>query len=132
MSAKGSADEYTRWLTLIPDEERDRVAELILSHSMTDFESVGKLCKVLLAETVRGTISPTVGHAAIEFTQMMFTCVGAGMASQGMGNEIRSGAFAELENLATQTKRIQDTAIEFATVDVAPATILDAEFKHHG
>lgn len=63
---------------------------------------------------------------------MMFTCVGADMASKGMGNEIRAGAFAELENLATQTKRIQDTAIEFATVDVAPATILDAEFKRHG
>lgn len=45
MSAKGVADEYTRWLTLIPDEERDRVADLILRHSMDNFESVESCAK---------------------------------------------------------------------------------------
>jgi len=112
-------EEYITWLTLVPAKERNRMSEMVKNHPLTTFGDLADLTKKITAEVLAGTLSPSVATTLLDFVQTLFTCIGAASAETA-----RAGGSAELsalETLAESSQQIQDTVIDFATVDVTPS-----------
>jgi|TARA_R110000796_G_scaffold32449_10_gene84973 hypothetical protein len=113
-------EEYVTWLSLVPAKERSRMADMVKNHSLSSFGDLADLTKKITAEVLAGTLSPSVASTILDFIQTLFTCVGAASAeSSRVGGG--SAELSALETLAESSQQIQDTVIDFATVDVAPS-----------
>ena len=116
-------ESYSKWLATVPAVERESLASVVMGAQVDSFSGIGSLAKSILAEVVRGKISPGVARLALEFSQFMFTSVAAEAAISGTGRTLHGSAIAELEDIATKTRMLQDEALELATIDLPPEAI---------
>lgn len=113
-------EDYITWLSLVPSVERKRMAKMVSEHPLDTFSDLATLTKKITAEVLAGTLSPTVATIILDFIQTLFTCVGAAAAQAPK----MIGGSSELDALgviAESSQQIQDTVIDFATVDVSPS-----------
>ena len=113
-------EEYITWLTVVPLKERNRMADMVKDHPLDSFSDLAVLTKKITAEVLAGTLSPSVASTMLDFIQTLFTCVGAASAESSRTGG-GSAELSALETLAESSQQIQDTVIDFATVDVAPS-----------
>jgi len=113
-------EEYITWLSLVPAKERNRMSDMVKNHSLDSFGDLSELTKKITAEVLAGTLSPSVAKTILDFVQTLFTCIGAASAESSRTGG-GSAELSALETLAESSQQIQDTVIDFATVDVTPS-----------
>lgn len=61
---------FSEYLGLVPEEIREKIADAILKADTETVEGLRELTRMLLAEVVRGTISPHVADTIVNYLQM--------------------------------------------------------------
>lgn len=79
----GPGSDYGAWLTTVPQEQREHVAQLVRDNPVTDYRSFGALCQILLAEVLAGKLTPEVSKEARMWAEMMFTAQQAENSASG-------------------------------------------------
>jgi hypothetical protein len=75
--------DYAAWLTTVPDEQREAVAEIVEKHVVSDYKSFGQLAQKVMAEVLRGRITPEVAKEARAWAELLFTSLATEASAHG-------------------------------------------------
>ena len=67
--------DYLAWLTLVPAEEREAVADLIASVELKSAKDLVLLSQKMLSAVLRGTISPDISAEARKWAELMLAAL---------------------------------------------------------
>ena len=82
-TAPNAGADYMSWLTTVPQEQREAVATIVESHVVTDYKSFGNLAQAIMAEILRGRITPEVAKEARMWAELLFTSLATEASASG-------------------------------------------------
>lgn len=117
---------WAEWLEVIPQDQRDEVANTLLKMPVETYTDLNAAIKYLLAETIRGTVHPEVMTLAIRVLEFAAVTVSArhaldGSAAGGMSNLVHALKEARRELPRLEARFTADHPVAGQVIDVLPA-----------
>ena len=82
-SAPNAGADYMAWLTTVPQDQREAVASIVEAHAVTDYKSFGNLAQAIMAEILRGRITPEVAKETRMWAELLFTALATEASASG-------------------------------------------------
>ena len=116
---QGEGPEYRNWLTLVPPEQREKIASLIKKHPVKDYDDLVSFSQILLAELMQGNITPAIAREARLWTELMFTVLATKNTAMGTPEAAYSDVITALVAVRRESPRIEAS---YTVVEAAPVS----------
>lgn len=116
---RGEGPEYRNWLTLVPPEQREKIAALIKKHPVKDYDDLVSFSQILLAELMQGNITPAIAREARLWTELMFTVLATKNTAMGTPEAAYSDVITALVAVRRESPRIEAS---YTMVEASPVS----------
>ena len=109
--------DFRSWLTLVPEEKRKAVAEIIKQNPVSDYKSVITLYQQMLSELVEGNLTPAISREARHWTELIFTAIATENTAAGTPEAAYSDVITALVSVRRESPKLEAS---YTVVDAVP------------
>ena len=114
---QSEGEEYSRWLTLVPEEKRKIVAKVLRDHPVKEYMDLVTLSQHLVAEILLGNLTPSIAKEVRLWVELMFTI----MATENSAYGTPANAYSDIITALVAVKReAPKLEAAYSVIDTVP------------